>query len=95
MPAVTTAVSAASRGWNLRNPLRAFEQVYRKLKPGGQYVLVVPDKHLTFDRDRAVTTLEHLVEDFEEPSAERDVPHYFEFFSKVPVSYTHLRPVPE
>jgi SAM-dependent methyltransferase len=68
---------------HLRNPLRAFEQVYRKLKPGGQYVLVVPDKHLTFDRDRAVTTLEHLVEDFEEPSAERDVPHYFEFFSKV------------
>jgi len=68
---------------HIRNPLRAFEQVYRKLKPGGQYVLVVPEKRLTFDRERALTTLEHLVADFEEPSAERDVPHYFEFFSKV------------
>jgi SAM-dependent methyltransferase len=68
---------------HLRNPLRAFEQVYRKLKPRGQYVLVVPEKRLMFDRDRALTTLEHLVADYQNPSAERDVPHYYEFFSKV------------
>lgn len=68
---------------HLRNPLRALEQVFRKLRPGGQYVLVVPEKRMTFDRDRAVTPLEHLVADFESPSADRDVPHYFEFFSKV------------
>jgi SAM-dependent methyltransferase len=68
---------------HLRNPLRAFEQVYRKLKPGGQYVLIVPDYRRIFDRDRALTPLEHLVEDFENPSAERDVQHYWEFFSKV------------
>jgi SAM-dependent methyltransferase len=68
---------------HLRNPLRAFEQVYRKLKPGGQYVLVVPEMRRMSDRDRPVTTLEHLVADYEDPGAERDVPHYFEFFSKV------------
>jgi len=68
---------------HLRNPLRAFEQVYRKLKPGGQYVLIVPDQRLMFDRDRALTTLEHLVEDFEDPNTERDVQHYWEFFRKV------------
>jgi SAM-dependent methyltransferase len=63
-----------------RNPLGAFEQVYRKLKRGGQYVLVVPDKKLTFDKDRDPTTLDHLILDYQEPSAERDVPHYTEFF---------------
>ena len=68
---------------HLRSPLRAFEQVYRKLKPGGQYVLVVPDKCLTFDRDRELTTLDHLLADYEDPSAERDLPHYFEFYRKV------------
>jgi SAM-dependent methyltransferase len=68
---------------HLRNPLRAFEQVYRKLKPGGRYVLVVPEKRLIFDRDREVTPLAHLVADFEDPSKERDVAHYYEFYSKV------------
>ena len=62
-----------------RNPLGAFEQVYRKLKRGGQYVLVVPDRRLTFDKDRELTTLDHLILDYQEPSAERDVPHYTEF----------------
>jgi hypothetical protein len=68
---------------HLRNPLRAFEQVHRKLKPGGQYVLVVPDMRLMFDRDRTLTTLEHLVADFEDPSAERDLQHFYEFFSQI------------
>ena len=68
---------------HLRNPLRAFEQIYRKLKSGAQYVLVVPDQRRMFDRDRALTPLEHLVEDFENPSVERDEQHYWDFFSKV------------
>jgi len=68
---------------HLRNPLRAFEQVYRKLKPGGRFVLVVPDMRRMFDCHRAMTTLEHLVEDYRDPSKERDRTHYLEFFSKV------------
>jgi len=68
---------------HLRNPLRAFEQVHRKLKPGGRFVLVVPDMRRTFDCHRAMTTLEHLLEDYHDPSTARDRPHYTEFFSKV------------
>jgi SAM-dependent methyltransferase len=68
---------------HLRNPLRAFEQVHRKLKPGGYFVLFVPEKTLTFDKERELTSLEHLIEDYEAPSAERDAAHYFEFFRKV------------
>lgn len=68
---------------HVRNPLRAFESVFRKLKTGGQFVLVVPDKLRTFDRDRELTTLDHLVLDYESPDLERDKAHYREFFREV------------
>jgi SAM-dependent methyltransferase len=68
---------------HIRNPLRAFEAIYRKLRPGGQFVLVVPDKNRTFDRDRPLTTLEHLILDYHQPDLERDKQHYREFFEKV------------
>ncbi len=68
---------------HVRNPLRAFEAIYRKLKPGGQFVLAVPDKPRTFDKDRELTTLDHLILDYEQPDPERDKAHYREFFSVV------------
>jgi SAM-dependent methyltransferase len=67
---------------HVRNPLRAFEQVYSKLKPKGSLVLVVPDMTRTFDRNRELTTIEHLAEDYEAPNAERDRDHYREFLRK-------------
>ena len=66
----------------VRNPLRAFEQAYRKLKRGGSYVLMAPDMRRMFDRERELTTLKHLIVDYEHPSAERDVSHYSEFLKK-------------
>lgn len=65
-----------------RNPLRAVENAYRKLKKGGNLVLFVPDMRLTFDKLREITPLEHLIADYENPSSERDVLHYVEFFSR-------------
>ena len=65
-----------------RNPLLALENAYRKLRHGGQFVLVVPDMVVTFDRDRQLTPLEHLTLDYADPSNERDFHHYVEFFEK-------------
>lgn len=65
-----------------RNPLRALQNAYRTLRPGGQFVLIVPDKEVTFDRDRQLTELDHLILDFESPSRERDWTHYVETFAK-------------
>lgn len=65
-----------------RNPLRALQQAYRKLRSSGTCILVIPDKEVTFDRDRPITDLSHLIEDFEDPSRERDWLHYVEFFEK-------------
>jgi SAM-dependent methyltransferase len=64
------------------NPLRALRSAYEKLKPGGRLVLVVPEQTATFDRGRALTTIEHLLTDYAHPSRERDWEHYIEFFSK-------------
>ena len=62
------------------NPLRALTVAYSRLRPGGRLVLVVPDKERTFDRARPLTTIEHLTEDFESPSRDRDYRHYEEFY---------------
>src|SRR5450759_1940664 len=68
---------------HLRNPLRAFEQVYRKLKRDGQFVLVVPEKTRTYDRDRQLTTTGHLILDYERADRQRDKAHFLEFLAKV------------
>lgn len=63
-----------------RNPIGALIQAWRRLKPGGRLVLVVPDMERTFDRGRAVTSLEHLIQDHLAPFRERDRGHYEEFY---------------
>lgn len=64
------------------NPIAAMDSCYRALKPGGSLVLVVPDMTKTFDSKRTLTTLAHLIEDYESPSPERDWGHYEEFYTK-------------
>lgn len=48
------------------NPIRAIESFLRVLKKGGILYLAVPDKRFTFDSDRPITHLEHLVKDYEQ-----------------------------
>ncbi|WP_414752658.1 glycosyltransferase [Anabaena sp. CCY 9910] len=71
-----------------RNPINALKTAYKKLRIGGFLVLVIPDKNRTFDRQRNLTTLDHLILDYQSPSKERDREHYVEFL-------TLAFPVPE
>jgi SAM-dependent methyltransferase len=64
------------------NPLLAFRIAYSRLKPGGQFVLVVPDKRYTFDKERILTTLDHLILDYTSPSPERNREHLEEWYTK-------------
>ncbi len=46
------------------NPIRFLAKVSQHLKPGGLFFLTVPDKRFTFDKARALTTKEHLWEEY-------------------------------
>lgn len=49
---------------HLENPIRALENWHAKLKAGGIIYMAVPNKRHTFDKDRSLTTIEHLVGDY-------------------------------
>jgi len=68
---------------HLRNPFAAIEQWCRVTRPGGLVYLIVPDGRYTFDKARPVTSVEHLVLDYQEPCIERDQEHFLEFSNLV------------
>lgn len=49
-----------------QNPISSLDNWLRVLKSGGIVYVAVPDKRYTFDQDRPVTTLEHLIRDYKE-----------------------------
>ncbi|MER8462624.1 hypothetical protein [Mesorhizobium sp. M1396] len=48
---------------HLANPLGSIREGMARLKPGGIYIIVVPDMRFTTDRDRPPTSFDHLKED--------------------------------
>jgi SAM-dependent methyltransferase len=47
-----------------RNPIGAIVQAWKRLRPGGSLVLAIPARDRTFDRDREITPLPHLIADY-------------------------------
>ncbi|HAM02316.1 MAG TPA: hypothetical protein DCQ30_08855 [Acidimicrobiaceae bacterium] len=50
---------------HLANPLKMLAEIHRVLRDGGLFVLVLPDRHTTFDAERPPTTVEHLYDEFQ------------------------------
>lgn len=61
------------------DPIRTLQNHFRVLRPGATLYMAVPDKRRTFDRDRPVTTLEHVVRDYVEGPAWSRTSHYKEW----------------
>jgi SAM-dependent methyltransferase len=62
-----------------QDPITALRSMFRVLAPGGILYLAVPDKRFTFDHERPVTTVEHLLEHVEKgPEIDRRA-HYEEW----------------
>jgi SAM-dependent methyltransferase len=57
------------------NPILALSEWNRLLKNGGTFVLILPDRKFTFDHRRPVTTMEHLISDFNAGMTEDDLTH--------------------
>jgi len=49
---------------HMENPIKAFYNWMRVLKPGGVIYAAIPEKTHTFDRNRPVTRLTHIIEDW-------------------------------
>ncbi len=64
---------------HLTDPIGALEEWYRVLKPSGVLFLALPDKRLTFDRDRPRTTLAHLIADHRDGGEASRADHYLEY----------------
>ena len=66
-----------------QNPIQTLKNYFRVLKPGGILYLAVPDKRYTFDVDRPVTSLEHLIEDYTEGPERSRISHFEEYVRMV------------
>ncbi|MEG4232668.1 methyltransferase domain-containing protein [Microcoleus sp. Pol11C3] len=82
-----------------QNPIGALENFLRVIKPGGLVYMGVPDKRYTFDIDRPLTSLNHLIQDYHEGPEWSKLSHYQEWVSlvdnkfhqeSVPVRMQHL-----
>jgi predicted SAM-dependent methyltransferase len=63
---------------HVEDPLRALRSVARVLRPSGVAYLALPDKRFTFDKDRVITSLDHLIRDHEEGPDTSLAEHYEE-----------------
>lgn len=71
---------------HIANPIKALRQWARVLKKDGHLLIVAPDKRYTYDRNRPVTTIEHLIADFESDMPESDDTHFEEIIALHDVS---------
>jgi SAM-dependent methyltransferase len=60
---------------HVANPLLALSEWIRVLRTEGLLILILPHRDNTFDHARPVTSLEHLIEDFERQTPEADMTH--------------------
>ena len=65
------------------NPIRVLKEWQRVLKPGGVVYLFMPHPKRTFDRNRALTPLEHLLEDERNDVNPSEDVHYEEWMNLV------------
>jgi SAM-dependent methyltransferase len=63
------------------NPLKAIFEWKRVLKMNGLLIMIVPHKDNTFDHNRPITTLDHLVADYKNGTSEHDSTHFEEILS--------------
>jgi len=64
---------------HLANPLGFLGDIHRVLRPAGVALILLPDRHRTFDQSRNPTPLAHVVADYEAGATEVDAAHIEDF----------------
>jgi hypothetical protein len=63
---------------HIANPISAIKGWRSVLKEDGDFIIVVPCAADTFDHKRPITTLDHLIADYEQNISEDDMTHFHE-----------------
>jgi SAM-dependent methyltransferase len=66
---------------HLANPLRLLHEIHRVLRREGIAIVLLPDRRRTFDRERASTSLEHLIAEHTAGVQTVDDQHLFDFIT--------------
>ena len=80
---------------HLIDPVASIAHAMRVLKPGGRYMLIVPDMAHTWDRDRPETTVEHVLADYRDGGVGTLKQAYWEHLSFVHPIHSGERLPPE
>ncbi|MEA3275269.1 MAG: methyltransferase domain-containing protein [Pseudomonadota bacterium] len=68
---------------HVANPIRVIEELFRVTRPGGLVIVSAPDKTFTYDKNRNLTSFEHLQIEYEMNVTESSDDHYVEFLRGV------------
>ena len=68
---------------HLEDPIAGLLEFQRVLKPGGVLYMALPDSRVTFDRDRALTDSEHILEEHRQGFASNRLAHYLDWVIRV------------
>jgi SAM-dependent methyltransferase len=68
---------------HLANPIKTIGDLFRILKHGGKVVISAPDKDYTFDKNRKLTSISHLFEEYNNNVTEVSDEHYIDFIKAV------------
>ena len=63
---------------HIANPIKALYEWKRIIKTGGYLVIIAPDMRYTYDRKRPITTITHIINDFNRNTEETDNTHFDE-----------------
>jgi SAM-dependent methyltransferase len=67
---------------HLEDPIRGLKEMVRVIRSGGVLFLALPDPRVTFDVDRALTSVEHLVSEFRLGTQDTRQAHYEDWVAK-------------